>query len=86
MRVSCTGSGPTDLDYDLVVGQSQDPVRVTLELGTLPNRYCLAFGGLVRADGSNGKSFLARNSPAPASCPVPPGSPSGAFVDGPGVL
>lgn len=87
LRATCLGSGPTNLDYDLQVGQSQDPIDVSLELGTGPERYCLSFGGTVRADGSNGASFFARNSPAPTACPGPlPGSPSGAFVDGTPVL
>lgn len=83
LRATCLGRGPTTLDYDLIVGQSQTPIDVTLELGSAPNRYCLSFGGLVRADGSNGKSFFARNGSPPASCGgTPGGSPSGAFLDG----
>lgn len=82
LRATCLGRGPTVLDYDLRVGQRQDPIDVTLELGTEPYRYCMRFGGNVRADGSDGTSFFARESAAPAACPVPPGSPGGAFLDG----
>jgi hypothetical protein len=112
-HATCLGRGSLPITYTL--GEKQDPVDVTLELGTAPNRYCLSFGGSVKKDGSDGATFFARNASAPSSCPnpaatptpvatptptaavtptptptpvetptpTPPGSPSGAFLDGP---
>jgi len=75
LRAVCLGRGPTLLDFDLVEGQAQTPIDVTLELGTGPDRYCLRFGGTVKADGANGRKLFASDSPAPVACapPAPPG-------------
>ncbi len=73
LKASCKGGGPHPLDYDLQVGQSQTPVAVTIETGQLglpgAQGYCAKFGGVVKKDGSDGKTFLAKNAAAPASCP-----------------
>ncbi len=69
VRVLCHGRGPTVLDFDLRPGERQDPIDVVLEVGTAPERYCMRFGGTVRKDGSDGKRFMARKSPAPSECP-----------------
>ncbi|MEW6271871.1 MAG: hypothetical protein AB1689_21520 [Thermodesulfobacteriota bacterium] len=74
IRAVCLGRGPTVLDFDLAAGERQDPIDVTLELGTGPDRYCLRFGGVVKHDGSNGKKFFARDSGAPTACADPPPS------------
>lgn len=64
---SCTGKGPMSLDYDLVAGQPQAPVRVTLQYAPGVG-YCAEFGGLVTHDGADGRSFGAKRAPAPATC------------------
>ena len=73
LKASCRGGGPFLLDYDLQAGQSEAPVTVTVETGQLglpgAQGYCAKFGGVVKKDGSDGKSYLAKNAPAPASCP-----------------
>ncbi|HEY8514542.1 MAG TPA: hypothetical protein VIS07_03405 [Candidatus Binatia bacterium] len=69
VRALCYGRGPTVLDFDLQPGVRQDPIDVVLEVGTAPERYCMRFGGKVGKDGSNGKMFTARKSPAPSACP-----------------
>jgi subtilisin family serine protease len=69
MKALCQGQGPTtELDYDLQEGQAQDPVSVVLTTGTT-NTYCAEFGGEVKKDGSDGRSFAAREAGAPAGCP-----------------
>jgi hypothetical protein len=52
-----------------------DPVGVVTTLNT--ERYCTSFGGTIKKDGSDGKTFLAKDAPAPSAC----ASPSGAFLD-----
>jgi hypothetical protein len=79
LRALCHGRGATTLDFDLVAGQPQPPVDVSLRVGSAPQLYCLSFGGKILKDGSDGKAFLAKDAPPPAvAC-----SPSGAFLDGP---
>jgi hypothetical protein len=69
IKALCQGKGPTtDLDYDLQEGQAQAPVSVVLTTGTA-NTYCAEFGGEVKKDGSDGKSFAARGAGPPAGCP-----------------
>lgn len=64
---SCTGKGPTSLDYDLVAGQPQAPVRVTLQYAPGVG-YCAEFGGIVTHDGADARSFGAKQAPAPGTC------------------
>jgi hypothetical protein len=52
-----------------------DPVGVVTTLNT--ERYCTSFGGTIKKDGSDGKTFLAKDAAAPSDC----ASPSGAFLD-----
>jgi hypothetical protein len=78
-KAVCKG---TQVAYDL--GAAQNAVRVVLSTGTT-NRYCTAFstarGCTVTKDGSDGKTYLAKNcTTAPSGCS--PASPSGAFLDG----
>ncbi len=70
MRVVCKGSGPSTLDYDLVVGQAQGPVRVEIETG-VERVICAAFSSGVVKDGSNGKAFVARDAGTESACPLP---------------
>lgn len=58
---------------------SQGSLWVIVESGTL--RYCAFFGGDVVKDEPG--EFRAVKSPAPSACPA--ASPSGAFLDAPGV-
>jgi len=69
VRALCYGRGPSVLDFDLRPGDRQDPIDVVLEVGAVPERYCMRFGGTVGKDGSNGKNFMARKSAAPIACP-----------------
>jgi len=64
---SCTGKGPTFLDYDLVAGQPQAPVRVTLQYAPGVG-YCAEFGGVVTHDGADARAFGAKRAPAPGAC------------------
>jgi len=68
LKAICLGRGPSVLDFDLRPGEPQQPIHVTLELGTGPDRYCMTFGGVVKKDGSDGKKFFARDSAAPGAC------------------
>ena len=80
IKAVCKG---TQVAYDL--GAAQNAVRVVLSTGTAPNRYCTTFssarGCIVTKDGSDDKTYLAKNcTNAPSGCS--PASPSGAFLDG----
>ena len=69
LRVQCKGP---QMAY--VLGTAQGNIDVTLRLGTGPDRNCSTFGPpptRVVADGSNGKKYLAKDAPAPASCTSP---------------
>lgn len=50
------------------LGQTEGSVAVRLTIGD--TRYCALFGGEIRAD--DDRHFVARQAPAPASCPAPP--------------
>jgi len=57
-----------------VLGAAQGNIDVTLRLGTLPVLDCATLGPApteVLRDGSDGRRYLARNSPDPASCTSP---------------
>ena len=56
------------------------PIGVVTTVNT--ERYCTSFGGTLKNDGSDGKTFLAKDATAPAAC----ASPSGAFLDGSSIL
>jgi hypothetical protein len=75
--VPCLGKGETtDFEYDLMEGVGEGTVNVVLTMAEV--RYCTAFDDFRGRDGSDGKRFQGRNSPAPFPCPLP-SSPSGAF-------
>jgi len=64
---------------DYLLGTPQGDIAVTFELGSAPDRNCLLFGPApteVRKDGSDGRTYVAKKAPQPATC-----SPSGAFLD-----
>jgi hypothetical protein len=68
------------------LGTAQGNVDVTVRTGSAPQRYCATFGPpptQVVKDGSDGKTYLAKSSPAPGSCAA---SPSGAFLDDSGLF
>lgn len=67
LSVTCTGKRPSPVDYDLVAGQVQPPVRVTLQFAAGVG-YCSEHGGVILHDGSDGRLFSSRHAPAPASC------------------
>ncbi len=57
-----------------LLGGPQGNIDVTLRLGSDPVRNCATFGPpptKVVHDGSNGKQYLAKHAPAPASCTSP---------------
>jgi outer membrane protein assembly factor BamB len=69
LLVKCTGTlGGFTLDEP-----SQGALRVTIELGSDGHPYCTAFGGQILQDfgtgGTGTGSFMARQAPAPATCP-----------------
>lgn len=80
MSAKCFGRGPaTDFLYDLEPGSNEGRVNVILTLNRF--KYCTTFDPFRGLDGTNGKRFRGKNAPAPAACPVPDTSPSGAFLD-----
>jgi hypothetical protein len=64
----CKGSELAGVDYDLRVGEGQSPVEIRLTTGSSIT-YCAEFGGELLQDGTDGRSFRARDAPAPSSCP-----------------
>lgn len=75
-KIKLAGKPPALLFVDLVPGVPVSTVEVTL-LGN-GTGHCLACGPFNGKDGSDGKTFLGKNCPAPAFCIS---SPSGAFLD-----
>jgi hypothetical protein len=71
VKATCQGRGASVLDFDLSLGVHQAPIDVTLRLGSTPEIYCAQWGGHVRKNGTDGKTFLAARSNPPAACPVP---------------
>jgi hypothetical protein len=67
-RALCLGRGLSLLDYDLQEQEHQAPVSVLLTTGGSA-RYCSEFGGEIRKDGTDGKTFLARDALPPPGCP-----------------
>ena len=69
IRLKCKGP---QVAYTL--GQAQGDIDVTLRVGSGPDRNCSTFGPpptRVLADGSNGRTYLAKDAPGPASCTSP---------------
>lgn len=67
VKLVCTGKGLAALGYDLVAGQPQAPLRVTVEFAPGVG-YCAEFGGAIGSDGSDGESFSAKDAPPPPTC------------------
>ena len=63
VKAACTGP---QMATDVAAGMA--PVAIQTTLNT--ERYCMAFGGTIVADGGDGLKFVARDSSAPASCPA----------------
>jgi hypothetical protein len=79
VKLVLAGKGPTTLDAELVQGFSVPSFEVTLlSLGGPSLGYCVRCTPIAGKDGSDGKTFLGRNCPAPSACFA---SPSGAFLD-----
>jgi hypothetical protein len=72
-KAICKGA---QVAIDLQEDGDTAPVAVAIRLNQ--DRYCTSFGGDIKKDGSDGKTFLAKDAPAPGGCPA---SPSGAFLD-----
>lgn len=67
IRATCLGRNPLfPLDYDLEVGTAEGAVHTTLTLGF--REYCTSIP-TFKKDGSDGKTFLGKDGPAPTSCP-----------------
>ena len=67
-KAVCLGAGTmTNFLFDLTEGTDEGVVNVVLTTGTL--NYCTAFDGFNGKNGSDGKTFLGKNSPPPLSCP-----------------
>jgi len=67
-KALCLGRGLGLLDYDLKEQEHQAPVSVLLQTGGSV-RYCSEFGGEISRDGTDGRTFLARDALPPAGCP-----------------
>lgn len=68
-KIKCSGRGPAVLDFDLEPGLVQAPVGVRLTVGV--QSFCTAFGGVLKRDGTDGRTFSAINAGAPGLCPGP---------------
>jgi DNA-binding beta-propeller fold protein YncE len=60
----------TPIDYSL---DEASQTRVAVRFTSGDTTYCAVFGGTVTKDKS-GKKFVAKDAPAPATCPAPPSS------------
>jgi hypothetical protein len=72
-KAICKGA---QVSIDLQEDGDTAPVATAIRLNQ--ERYCTNFGGTIKKDGSDGKTFLAKDAPAAGGCPA---SPSGAFLD-----
>jgi hypothetical protein len=78
LKITLSGKGPTNLDYDLQVGVDQTPVAARFSSGDVTICVeCTAFNGKTGADG---KQFLGKTQTCPAPIGCAPASPSGAFL------
>jgi hypothetical protein len=67
VKAKCLGRSSMTPIYDLVSSVAQPPVRVELTTGPA-FEYCAELGGTDTKNGSDGRVFLAKGAPAPASC------------------
>jgi hypothetical protein len=66
LKASLFGKGPATLAYDLQIGVSQGDVAV--KFVSVSTQVCMACPGLPFKDGSDGRTFLAKDCPAPPAC------------------
>lgn len=66
LKLVLQGKGPSNLDYDLTAGISQGTVDLLFDNNG--DGLCMACIGFNGKDGSDGKKFLGKSCPAPASC------------------
>jgi cysteine-rich repeat protein len=77
LKATCSGKNDP-LGYDLVPGVDEGTVGALLRVGPT-DRWCGSADATSGRDGSDGRTFLGKRAPAPASCPAP-------FVCGDGVV
>ena len=69
LKATLKGKGVSALDYDLQLGTAEGDVGVVFTNGSaLLCSSCPPYNG---KDGSDGRTFLGKNCPAPVSCPTP---------------
>lgn len=67
IRATCLGRNLSHtLDYDLEIGAAEGTVQTVLTIGN--HTFCAATPTFRTKDGSDGKLFLGKDGPAPASC------------------
>ena len=69
LKATLKGKGVSVLDYDLQLGVPAGSVAAVLSNGA--NAICASCLASNGKDGSDGKTFLGKDCPAPASCPTP---------------
>lgn len=68
IRATCLGKNPLfPLDYDLEPGTPEGSVHTVLALGD--RLFCTSIPTFKTKDGSDGKLFLGKDGPPPATCP-----------------
>ena len=68
LKATLKGSGPSTLDFDLQLGLSAGSVAAVLTNGS--NALCASCLPANGRDGSDGRTFLGKDCPAPPSCPT----------------
>ena len=68
LKATLKGSGPSTLDFDLQLGLSAGSVAAVLTNGS--NALCASCLPSNGRDGSDGRTFLGKDCPAPPSCPT----------------
>ena len=66
LKATLKGSGPSTLDFDLQLGLSAGSVAAVLTNGS--NALCASCLPSNGRDGSDGRTFLGKDCPAPPSC------------------
>ncbi len=77
LTAKCKGRRDDPFSYDLVSGQSEEPMVVLLSVGE--TQYCAEFGGTVQDDGADGKRFAAKNAAVVPGCAL--GGEPGCLLD-----
>jgi competence protein ComGC len=68
-KAVCLGKGPFGLTLDLAEGSPQDEIYIKITMGAGSITHCAQFGGEITRDGTDGKTFLAKNSQREVCCP-----------------